>query len=81
MNLIIGKKYNILDENAYYAGKCDNFCGQKCDCCGRELETDYLFYVLVLETITYEETKNGKFKDQIKIGNACIKKLKIEEVI
>ena len=28
MNLIIGKKYNILDENAYYAGKCDNFCGQ-----------------------------------------------------
>lgn len=81
MNLIIGKKYNILDENAYYTGKCDSFCGQKCDCCGRELESGYLFYVPVLETTTYEETKNGKFKDQIKIGNTCIKKLKIEEVI
>ena len=45
MNLIIGKKYNILGENAYYAGKCDSFCGQKCDCCGRELETGYLFYI------------------------------------
>ena len=44
MNLIVGKKYNILDTNAYYRGKCNSFCGQSCDCCGRELESGYLFH-------------------------------------
>ena len=81
MKLTEGKKYNILGENAYYAGKCDSFCGQTCDCCGMELESGYLFHIPVSETTTYEETENGKFKDQIKIGNTCIEKLKIEEVI
>ena len=80
MKLIEGNKYNIFDENSYYAGKCDSLCWQTCDCCGRELESGYLFYVPVSETNTYEETENGKFKYQIKIGNTCIKKLKIEEV-
>ena len=59
MKLIEGKKYNILGENAYYAGKCDSFCGQKCDCCGMELESGYLFHIPVSETTTYEETENG----------------------
>ena len=81
MKLLEGKKYNIFDENVYYTGKCDSLCGQTCDCCGKELEAGYLFYVPVSETTTYEETENGKFKDQIKIGNTCIEKLKIEEVI
>lgn len=81
MNLIVGKKYNILDTNAYYRGKCNSFCGQSCDCCGRELESGYLFHVPVSEATTYEETKNGAFEDQIKISSTCIKKLKIEEVI
>ena len=81
MKLIEGKKYNILGENAYYAGKCDSFCGQKCDCCGRELEAGYLFYVPILETTTYEETDIVNLKVQIIIGNTCIKKLKLEEVM
>ena len=81
MKLIEGKKYNILGENAYYTGKCDSFCGQKCDCCGRELESGYLFHIPVSETTTYEETEDGEFIEQIRIGNTCIKKLKIEEVI
>ena len=65
MKLIEGKKYNILGENAYYAGRCDSFCGQTCDCCGRELESGYLFHIPVSETTTY---------------NTCIKKIKVEEV-
>ena len=81
MKLIEGKKYNILGENAYYTGKCDSFCGQKCDCCGRELESGYLFHIPVSETTTYEETEDGEFIEQIRIGNTCIKKLKIEEAI
>ena len=81
MKLIEGKKYNIFDENAYYAGKCDSLCEQTCDCCGMELESGYLFHIPVSETTTYEETEDGEFIEQIRIGNTCIKKLKIEDVI
>ena len=80
MKLIVGKKYNVFGENAYYTGKCDSLCGQTCDCCGRELESGYLFHIPVSETTIYEETENGAFTEQIKIGNTCIKKIKMEEV-
>ena len=81
MKLIVGKKYNIRGENASYGGKCDSFCGQTCDCCDIELEPGYLFHIPVSETTTYEETEDGEFIEQIRIGNTCIKKLKIEDVI
>ena len=80
MKFIVGKKYNVFGENMYYDGKCNSFCGQECDCCGKQLESGYLFKVPLTDNTTYEEVKNGKFKEQIKIGNTCIKKIKTEEV-
>ncbi len=82
MELIEGRKYTLVSpahthKNLYYIGKCDSLCGQTCDCCGKELESGYLFFSPTNINTTYDECCNGSFAYQIAIGNTCKRKIGI----
>ena len=83
MKLIEGKKYNLTFKwgevkGVFYMGFCDNFCGQTCDCCNKELEQGYLFHI-TNKNGTYQDCLNGKYTEQIKLGTTCINKVEITE--
>lgn len=81
MKLIEGQKYIIKFRwgtvKAFYDGECDSFQGQRCSCCDKKAERGYLFQIPSNDNTTYEECKNGAFKEQLPIGRTCIKKLEI----
>ena len=84
IKLIVEKKYNIefpwgMENGYYYTGKCNSFCGQSCDCCGKELMNGHLF-MKPFEKANYDECINGKYEDQVKLGITCINKVDITDI-
>lgn len=81
MKLVEGKKYIINFPwgtiEAFYDGKCDSLQGQQCSCCDRKCKKGHLFKVPSTDNTTFEECRNGAYREYVPIGNTCIKKLDI----
>lgn len=84
LQLSEGKKYNVTFnwgtyKGIYYNGYCNSLNGQECYCCNHPKNAGHLFKVPSNDNTTYEECEEGQFKEQVVIGNICIKKLEITE--